>query len=67
MSINLPKPIAAYFTAEKTGDAGALARCFASDGVVHDEALVRGEDCDRTMEHHCSREVSAHGCTARRD
>jgi hypothetical protein len=37
MSINLPKPIAAYFAAEKAGDAEALARCFASDGVVHDE------------------------------
>jgi len=37
MSINLPKPIAAYFAAEKAGDAGALARCFASTGVVHDE------------------------------
>ena len=37
MSITLPKPIAAYFAAEKAGDAGALARCFASDGVVHDE------------------------------
>jgi len=33
----LPKPIAAYFAAEKAGDAGALARCFASNGVVHDE------------------------------
>jgi hypothetical protein len=37
MSIHLPKPIAAYFAAEKAGDAGALARCFVSDGVVHDE------------------------------
>ena len=37
MSINLPKPIAAYFAAEKAGHAGALARCFASDGIVHDE------------------------------
>jgi hypothetical protein len=37
MSINLPEPIAAYFAAEKAADAGALARCFASDGVVHDE------------------------------
>src|SRR4029453_6165644 len=37
MSINLPKPIAAYFAAAKAGDAGALARCFASNGVVHDE------------------------------
>ena len=37
MSIELPKPVAAYFAAESAGDAGALARCFASDGVVHDE------------------------------
>jgi len=37
MSVNLPKPIAAYFAAEKAGDAGALARCFASNGVVRDE------------------------------
>jgi hypothetical protein len=37
MSINLPKPIAAYFAAENAGDAEALARCFASDGLVHDE------------------------------
>ena len=37
MSINLPNPIAAYFAAENAGNAGALARCFANDGVVHDE------------------------------
>jgi hypothetical protein len=37
MSIDLPKPIAAYFAAESAGDAGALARCFARDGVVRDE------------------------------
>jgi hypothetical protein len=37
MSINLPEPIAAYFAAQKAGDAGALARCFASDGIVRDE------------------------------
>ena len=37
MSIELPKPVAASFAAESAGDAGALARCFASDGVVHDE------------------------------
>src|ERR1700751_3183892 len=35
--IDLPKPVAAYFAAENAGDAGALARCFATDGVVHDE------------------------------
>ena len=37
MLINLPKPIAAYFAADNARDAGALARCFASDGIVHDE------------------------------
>jgi SnoaL-like domain len=37
MSITLPEPIAAYFAAEQAEDARALARCFASDGVVHDE------------------------------
>src|ERR1700687_4037360 len=37
MSIDLPKPLAAYSAAETAGDAGALARCFASDGVVRDE------------------------------
>jgi hypothetical protein len=37
MSINLPKPIAAYFAADKAQDAEALAQCFAVDGVVHDE------------------------------
>ena len=37
MSISLPKPIAEYFAAEKAGDAARLARCFVSDGVVHDE------------------------------
>ena len=37
MSIELPKPVAAYFAAENAADAAALARCFASDGVVHDE------------------------------
>ena len=37
MSISLPKPIAESFAAEKVGDAARLARCFGSDGVVHDE------------------------------
>ena len=60
MSINLPKPIAAYFAAEKTRDAGALARCFASDGVVHDEgsaftgrdAIERWNTAARAKYHH---------------
>ena len=33
----LPRPVAAYFAAEKAGDADALARCFTEDGVVRDE------------------------------
>ena len=37
MSIELPKPVAAYFAAENAADAGALARCFARDGVIRDE------------------------------
>jgi hypothetical protein len=37
MPINLPEPIAACFAAENAGDVEALARCFARDGVVHDE------------------------------
>ena len=37
MSIALPAPVAAYFAAEEAGDADALARCFAEDGVVRDE------------------------------
>ena len=36
-SISLPKPVAAYFAAEKAGDADALARCFVNDGIVRDE------------------------------
>jgi ketosteroid isomerase-like protein len=37
MSIELAKPIAAYFAAEHAGDADEVARCFAEDGVVQDE------------------------------
>jgi hypothetical protein len=35
-SFNLPKPIAAYFTADK-GDGEALSRCFTENAVVKDE------------------------------
>jgi len=35
--LTLPNPIAAYFAAEKRGDAAALARCFVEAGVVRDE------------------------------
>ena len=35
-SLNLPKPIAAYFSAEK-GDAKAVSECFTENAVVKDE------------------------------
>ena len=36
-TLNLPEPIAAYFDADKRGDADAVARCFTKEGVVEDE------------------------------
>ena len=36
MTLNLPKPIAAYFTADK-GDSEAVAECFTENAVVKDE------------------------------
>jgi len=36
-SLNLPKPIAAYFTAEKAG-AGDVCQCFTENAIVKDEA-----------------------------
>ncbi len=36
MSLDLPKPIAAYFTADRT-DSEALAQCFTENAVVKDE------------------------------
>jgi len=36
MAIELPGPIAAYFTADR-GDGEAVARCFTADAVVTDE------------------------------
>src|SRR5687768_16527085 len=36
MTLNLPKPVAAYFTADKA-DSEALSRCFTDDAVVKDE------------------------------
>jgi hypothetical protein len=38
-SLNLPNPIAAYFTADKTdkGDGEAISQCFTENAVVKDE------------------------------
>jgi len=38
-SLNLPKPIAAYFTTDK-GDGDAVSRCFTEDAVVKDEGHI---------------------------
>ena len=67
MSIDLPKAVAAYFAAENADDAGALARCFASDGVVHDEggsftgraAIERWNAAARAKYHHTVVPLSA--------
>jgi len=37
MTLELPEPIAAYVAAENHGDAQAVARCFAREGLVRDE------------------------------
>jgi len=37
MSVDLPKPIAAYIAAENGDDAEALTHCFADDAIVRDE------------------------------
>jgi hypothetical protein len=67
MSINLPKPIAAYFAAETAGDAATLARCFTNDGVVRDEggsftgtaAIERWTAAARAKYHHTVVPLSA--------
>lgn len=37
MSINLPKPIASYFAADREGNADAIAACFIETAFVRDE------------------------------
>ena len=37
MSLNLPKPIAAYLAAENGDDTEVLAQCFANDAIIRDE------------------------------
>jgi hypothetical protein len=67
MSIDLPKPVAAYFAAESAANAGALARCFATKGVVHDEgesftgraAIERWNATARAKYHHTVVPLSA--------
>ena len=37
MTLALPEPVAAYLAAEEAKDAERLSRCFAENGLVHDE------------------------------
>lgn len=37
MAIQLPKPIADYFTAEREQDADAVARCYSDNAVLKDD------------------------------
>ena len=39
MSLDLPKPIAAYLAAVNAKDAEILSLCFAEEAVVHDEPI----------------------------
>ena len=45
---NLPRPIALYIAAENSGDAEALAKCFAENAMVRDEnQTIEGLDAIR--------------------
>ena len=45
MTITLPPPISAYYTAEQGSDFKALARCFTPEGVVRDEGReIKGHE-----------------------
>ena len=42
MDVQLPKPVAAYFEADRSRNAGAVANCFTQDGAVKDERRTYG-------------------------
>ncbi len=59
MAIHLPPPIAAYFTADRKGDAQALAQCFAPGAIVIDEGnTYEGRDAIRDWIAHASTEYT---------
>lgn len=48
MTLDIPKPVAAYLNADKNDDLDELALCFSEDALVHDEnADYRGRDAIR--------------------
>ena len=58
MSIPLPKPIAAYFAADRA-DADAVALCFAENAVVIDEKQThRGRDAIRRWREEAAQKFS---------
>jgi hypothetical protein len=64
-SLNLPKPITAYFTADK-GDGDAVSRCFTENAVVKDEghthrgrAAIKAWKTDASAKYEYTSEPSA--------
>ena len=64
-SLNLPKPIAAYFTADQ-GDGDAVSRCFTEGAVVTDEgqthqgrAAIKAWKTDASAKYHYTSEPFA--------
>ncbi len=48
MTFVIPKPVANYLNADKSGDPNRIGLCFAEDATVHDEnADYRGRDAIR--------------------
>ena len=48
MNLNVPEPVAAYFSAEEAKDGEKLSLCFLEGGLVHDEGRdYRGHEAIR--------------------
>lgn len=59
MTLSLPAPIAGYFSADASGDAGAVAAWFTQDAIVKDEGKEhRGLDAIRAWKANASHEYS---------
>ncbi len=55
MNVQLPKPIAAYFEADRSQDTDAVAACFGDDAVVKDEHRTHtGRDAIRRWKEEAS-------------
>jgi hypothetical protein len=56
MPLNVPPVVAEYLSAERAKDSSRLSRCFAENGVVHDEGRAR---CGREAIRQWKEEVDA--------